>query len=264
MARYEAAILDVDGTIVRGGELIPGATEGLRAIEAAGCSRLLFSNNPTRGADYYREKLAAHGVDIDPSNVLTSATVTADYLAANHPDATAYLVGDDRLRAILEAADLAVTTDPDAADLVVGSIDPEFTYGALDEALSALERGIPFYGTDPDATIPTDDGAIPGSGAILSAMEAVAGREPDAILGKPSEVAASAATTRLGAAPERTLVVGDRLDTDVALGERAGMTTAVVLTGVTIREDVERSSVTPDHVLDSLGEVGTLIDAIEE
>ncbi|APW98763.1 HAD family hydrolase [Halobiforma lacisalsi AJ5] len=305
MTDYEGAILDVDGTIVRGDQLIPGASDGLRALEDAGVSRLLFSNNPTRGSDHYREKLAPHGVDIGPDRVLTSATVSASYLARNHPDAHVYLVGGNRLASILEDAAISVTDDPEAADVVLGSFDRGFSYGTLGDALRAFENErvgetegqtassgaranggadgdddgemdgdadanagagavtidgpVPFYGTDPDATIPVENGTIPGSGAILAAMEAVAGREPDAVLGKPSDVAADAALDRLGVAPESVLVVGDRLDTDIALGNRAGMTTAVVLSGVTDRATLEESPIQPDYVLESLGEVERLL-----
>lgn len=259
MTAYDAAILDVDGTIVRGEELIEGATAGLGALEDAGIDRLLFSNNPTRGGAHYGEKLAAHGLTFDAADVLTSAAVTAEYLAANHADDAIYLVGEERLASMLEAAGLALTEAPGAADVVLGSIDREFSYGRLRDALEALEGDAPFYGTDPDPTIPAERGAVPGSGAILAAMEAVAGREPDAILGKPSEVAAVAAMSRLDALPERTLVVGDRLETDVALGERAGMETALVLTGSTDRADLASASASPDHVLESLGEVETLL-----
>ncbi len=259
MTDYEAAILDVDGTIVRGDDPLPGAADGVRALEAAGCSRLLFSNNPTRGSDHYGEKLAPHGIDVDPNTVLTSATVSAEYLAATHPDERVYLVGGERLEAILEEAAVELTTDPDAAEVVLGSFDKNFSFGTLWEALRALEGDVPFYGTDPDATIPIDDGEIPGSGAILAAMEAVAGREPDAILGKPSSVAAAAAMDRLNADPTKTLVVGDRLDTDIALGNRAGMETALVLTGITDRAALAAADVEPDHVLESLAAVETLL-----
>ncbi|SEV94304.1 HAD-IIA family hydrolase [Natrinema salifodinae] len=259
MTDYEAAILDVDGTIVRGEELLPGATDGLRALDAAGCSRLLFSNNPTRGSDHYREKLAPHGIDVDPETVLTSATVSAAYLTSTHPGERVYLVGGERLESILEEAAVELTTDPDAAEVVLGSFDENFSYSALRSALRALDGDVPFYGTDPDATIPVDGGEIPGSGAILAAMAAVAGHEPDAILGKPSSVAATATMDRLDADPTQTLVVGDRLDTDIALGNQAGMETALVLTGVTERADLAAADVEPDHVLESLAAVETLL-----
>ncbi|RQG95844.1 HAD-IIA family hydrolase [Natrarchaeobius chitinivorans] len=260
MTEYEAAILDVDGTIVRGETLIPGATDGLAALDDAGCARLLFSNNPTRGADHYGRKLEPHGIEVDAERVLTSATVSAAYLADTHPDDRVFVVGGDRLESILETAGVELTTDPERADVVLGSFDDEFSYDTLSASLDALSDGVPFYGTDPDVTIPVDDGAIPGTGSILAAMTAAAGRDPDAILGKPSSIAATAAMDRLEGSPEKTLVVGDRLGTDVALGANAGMETAVVLTGITAREDIESSDVEPDHVLDSLAEVETLLE----
>lgn len=259
MTDYEAAILDVDGTIVRGEGLLSGAPAGIHALERADCDRLLFSNNPTRGGDHYREKLRPHGIDVDSESILTSASVTAAYLARTHPDEPVFLVGGERLEAILEAAGVTLTDDPEDAAVVLGSFTTDFSYGTLWESLRALDGDVPFYGTDPDPTIPVDDGLIPGSGAILAAMAAVAGRDPDAILGKPSHVAAEAALDRLGVDPERTLIVGDRLDTDVALGERAGMTTALVLTGVSDREAVASSSVQPDYVLESLADLDDLL-----
>ncbi|WP_049925106.1 HAD-IIA family hydrolase [Halopiger goleimassiliensis] len=260
MTEYEAVILDVDGTILRGDELLPDTPAGFRALEAAGCERLLFSNNPTRDGTHYREKLAPHGIDVDPESVLTSASVSAAYLSATHSGEPVFLVGEDRLEAILEAAGVDLTDDPAAAEVVLGSVTTEFSYSMLRDALRALEGDVPFYGTDPDTTIPVDDGRIPGSGAILAAMEAVADREPDAILGKPSSVAAETAIDRLEAPPDRTLVVGDRLNTDIALGNRAGMDTAVVLTGIADRDSIAASSVDPDYVLDSLGDLERVLE----
>ena len=259
MTAYEAAILDVDGTIVRGDELIPDASDGVWALDDAGCSRLLFSNNPTRGSDHYGDVLDPHGITVDPDHVLTSAVVATEYLAATHPDERVYLAGSDRLETILADGNVELTDDPDAAEVVLGSYDEEFSFATLTECLRALDGDVPFYGTDPDTTIPVEGGTIPGSGAILAAMEAVAGREPDAVLGKPSSIAAAAAMDRLDADPTETLVVGDRLDTDIALGNRAGMTTAVVLTGVTDRATIETASIEPDHVLASLAEVERLL-----
>ena len=260
MSGIDAVILDVDGTIVRGENLIPGALTGLRAIDAAGCPRLLFSNNPTRGAAEYGEKLLAHDIEVDPSSVLTSASVSASYLSDHHATDRIYLVGESRLRSILEAAGLTVTTDPTEADVVLGSIDLTFTYEALCDAVAAFERDVAYYGTDPDPIVPGQAGRAPGSGAILGALSAIAGRSPDAILGKPSQIAADAALSRLDADPARTLVVGDRLDTDVALGDRTGMTTVLVRTGVTDADALASSPIEPDYVLDDLGEIARVLD----
>ncbi len=259
MTGYEATILDVDGTIVRGETLIPNVADGLRAIDAAGCDRLLFSNNPTRGSDHYSELLAPHGITVDPDYVLTSAIVSRAYLARTHPGEAIYLVGSDRLRAILSNAAVSVTDDPEAAEAVLGSFDEEFSFEKLSDALSALDGEVPFYSTDPDTTIPVENGTIPGTGAIVAAMEAVADRKADAILGKPSSIAAEAALDRLDAAPDEILVVGDRLNTDIALGARAGMDTAVVLTGVADRAAIDAAAIEPDYVLDSLADIETIL-----
>jgi len=260
MSDYEAVIFDVDGTIVRGEKLVAGASAGFDAIDRAGCDRLLFSNNPTRTGSYYREKLTPYGIDIDPDRVLTAASVSATYLATTHPEETVYLVGEKRLADILEAAGIELTAEPTATDLVLGSFMTDFSFETLTAALQALEYGDSFYGTDPDTTIPVDGGRIPGSGAIIAAMEAVAGREPDAILGKPSTIAAEAAIDRLAADPEQTLVVGDRLNTDIALGNRAGMDSALVLTGITDRETLSASDIEPTYVIDSLADIDQLLE----
>jgi len=256
---YDAVIFDVDGTLVRGERLLPGAPEGLRAVTDAGCQRLLFSNNPTRGAPHYQDRLGAHGVDVDPENVLTSATVSASYLAEHHPTDPIYLVGEARLASILEAAGLELTDDPSTAAVVLGSIDRDVTYDDLGAAIPALEGDGAFYGTDPDVTIPTAEGMSPGSGAIIAALEAMAGRSVDAMLGKPSTVAAEAALDRLGVPAERVLMIGDRLNTDVELGRRAGMATALVTTGVMGRADIEPGA-EPTYVFDSLAELADVLE----
>ncbi|MCU4750514.1 HAD-IIA family hydrolase [Halobacteria archaeon AArc-curdl1] len=261
MSAYEAVILDVDGTLVRGERVLPGAVDGLRAIDDTGCQRLLFSNNPTRGGDHYAERLGKHDISVDPEFVLTSASVSVGYLSATHPDDSIYLVGEDRLRELLEAASLEVTDDPASAGVVLGSIDRALTYDQLSASLGALEVADAFYGTDPDVTIPTENGFQPGSGAIIAAMEAIAGWKVDAILGKPSSIAAATALQRLETAPERTLIVGDRPDTDIELGARAGMDTALVTTGVTSSEQAATGelSVEPDYVLESLAELEAVL-----
>jgi len=133
-----------------------------------------------------------------------------------------------------------------------------FDYNDLQAALDAGE--VPFYGTDPDRVVPTADGRMPGSGAIVDAVAATIGREPDAIFGKPSAVARRLVLDRLEASPEECLVVGDRLDTDLLLGDRAGMATVLVLSGVTDRAAIADGPVDPDHVLAGVGEIGTVLE----
>lgn len=255
MAGFGGAIVDVDGTLVRGDRLLPGAREGLNALQEASVEPLLFSNNPTKSGSYYRSRLESCGLSVGNAQVLTAAVVTGEYLAREHPDATCYVVGEAGLRDELISHGVTIDPDPKNAEVVVGSIDREFHYDTLSEALVALRNAETFVGTDPDRTIPTETDVVPGSGAIIAAMVGTAEREPDVVAGKPSSVAADAAVGRLGVPAENCLVVGDRLDTDLALGAKTGMTTVLVLTGVTDRNAVAASDVDPDYVLDSIGDI---------
>ncbi len=255
-------VLDVDGTVLRGSSLVPGARAGLDALAAADARRLFVSNNPTKAPDAYAERLRAAGVDADAEAVVTSGTTTAAYLREHHPEARALVVGEDGLREQIRTAGLTVVDGgaaADAVDVVVASIDRDLSYDDLSAALWALQDGAALVGTDPDRTIPTEGRDLPGSGAVVGAVSHVADRTPDVVLGKPSETAQRIVRERLGLPPEDCLVVGDRLDTDVALGARAGMETALVLTGVATRADAERADPAPDHVLESLADVTGLM-----
>ncbi|MFB6302312.1 MAG: HAD-IIA family hydrolase [Haloferacaceae archaeon] len=254
------AVLDVDGTLLRGDEPLPGVRTGLAALRDAGATPLFFSNNPTKAPPAYRERLRTAGIDPGDGEVITSGTTTVAYLREHHSDDRLFVVGESGLRTQLSAADLELVADPDAAEVVVASIDREFTYDHLRDALWALsDDDVAFVGTDPDVVIPASERPVPGSGAVINAVAAVAEREPDAVLGKPSPTARRIVRQRLDLPPEHCLVVGDRLDTDVALGERAGMTTALVLTGVTDESDLVDAEVSPDYVLDSLADVGDVL-----
>ncbi|MFH5797040.1 HAD-IIA family hydrolase [Haladaptatus sp. CMAA 1911] len=259
MATYRGAVVDVDGTLVRGDDGLPGAGDAVRTLREAGITPLFFSNNPTRPPEHYVDRLATNGIAIDAEEVLTSALVTAEFLEAEHAGRDVFVVGEAYLGELLESRGFRVRDDPDVADVVVASIDRAFDYEALTEAFWALEDGALFVGTDPDVTIPARERLVPGSGAILNAIAGVAGRDPDHVLGKPSADAGQAALSHLGVSPEECLVVGDRLDTDIALGERIGATTALVRSGVTTAADLAESTVTPDYVLDSVREIGEVL-----
>jgi HAD superfamily hydrolase (TIGR01450 family) len=252
----DAVIVDLDGTIYRGETPIRGASDAIETIREDGLNVLFFSNNPTRRPEQYVEHLGAMGIRATAEEILTSGVVTTEYLLAEHGDDQLFVVGADALRAQFRRAGLTLTTDPAATDVLVGSWDRRFNYDAMQAALDAVDEETAFVGTDPDRTFPGEDGGEqPGSGAIISALAGTVGREPDAVLGKPSRHAARAALDRLGVAPDECLVVGDRLDTDVAMGDREGMTTALVLSGVSRREDLRISNVQPDHVLSDLSEI---------
>jgi len=257
---FEGVVLDLDGTVYRGGEPIPGAPETIGRLRERGCSLLFCSNNPTKGREAYVDRLAGMGIEATADEVLSAGAVTTRYLRDHHADDLLYVVGSSGLREQLTDADLRTTDDPEACEALVVSFYRGFDYDTLTDAYLAGKDGCPFVGSDPDVVIPTETGMVPGSGAIVGAVASILERDPDHVLGKPSSEAVAMATEALGVAPTRCLMVGDRLDTDIAFGERAGMTTALVRTGVNDDADVAESDVTPDHVLDSIADVERLFD----
>jgi 4-nitrophenyl phosphatase len=254
-----AVIVDLDGTVYRGEQVLPEAAAAIERLREAGLRVLFVSNNPTEPPAQYVRKLGRMGIDVDAEDVLTSGVVTTAFLRERHERADLFVVGTDGLREQFLDAGLSVVDDARPADVLVGSWDPTFDYDAMAAVLDGFDASDPFVGTDPDRTFPDEDGrSCPGSGAILAALAGVLGREPDAVLGKPSREAVDAVVGRLAVPPGECLVVGDRLDTDVAMGTRAGMRTALVTSGVTDRETAV-SSERPDFVVDGLGDVPDLL-----
>ncbi|SHH20298.1 HAD-IIA family hydrolase [Halobaculum gomorrense] len=253
-------VLDVDGTVVRGRDPLPGAPEAVDRLREAGIDVCFCTNNPTSAPTAYVDRLAAAGIDASADEVVTAADSTVAYLRDHHADDALYVLGEDGLIEQLEAAGLSVAAGHADADAGVVSIDRSFDYDDLARALAALGDGTPYVGTDPDRVIPGPDALVPGSGAVLSAVRGVLDHGPDAVLGKPSATARDLVLDALGHPPEECLAVGDRLDTDIALGADAGMRTALVCTGVTDRDDVAASPYEPDYVLDDCTGLAAIAD----
>jgi 4-nitrophenyl phosphatase len=258
----EGIVVDLDGTVYRAGEPIPGAVEAIERVRNQGIAVVFCSNNPTKTPGEYADRLTSMGVDCDPADVVPASTVTRDYLREHHAEEPTYLVGAPSLRRYLEAAGQDIVDTPDAS-VFVASWDETFDYAEMQAALDCIDEETTFLGTDPDRTVPDDHGLMPGSGAVIASVAGTVGRDPDRVLGKPSDEAADAVLDRLGLPAERCLVVGDRLDTDLAMGAERGMATALVGTGVTdpadLPDDPGDRAVDPDLVLDSLAELPGLL-----
>ncbi|AUX08564.1 4-nitrophenyl phosphatase [Halalkaliarchaeum desulfuricum] len=258
---YRGAVLDVDGTVVRGDEPIPGAPDGVGRIRSAGVEPLFVSNNPSKAPQAYVRRLSRAGYDVDVEHVVTAGTVSTNYLENHHPDESIYLVGAPGLARQFRDVGLSLVSDPDAADVVVVSLDKEFDYEELCAVQWALEDDdVPFYGTDPDVVIPAEKRNIPGSGALINVVVDVTGRQPDVVFGKPNEPTRRAIFERFDYDPAACFVVGDRLDTDIALGNEAGMTTVLVRSGITDEETLANAEIQPDYVLDSLAQIDRVLD----
>lgn len=253
-ARYEAAILDLDGTVYRGDALIPGADESVERLRERGLEVLFVTNKAIERRDDYAEKLSKLGVPATREDVMNSGWVTAEYVAERHPGQEAYVVGEEPLIEEFQRANVPITRE-EPGELLVASMDREFTYEKLDLAMRTLEGDAPFVATNPDRTCPTEDGAIPDAAGMIGAVEGVTGRTVDAVLGKPSSTMVETALGRLSVDPESCLMVGDRLETDIRMGNEAGMTTVLVLSGVTDRATLQERDVSPDHVVESIADV---------
>lgn len=256
---YDGAIVDLDGTVYLGDRLIPGADRAVESLRGNGIAVLFVTNKAVERRAAYREKLGELGVPTSEGEIMTSGGMTAAYLARHHADDPVLVVGEDPLRQELSERGLRLADDPDEATVLLASMDRGFDYERLTAALHAMDGDTTFLATNPDRTCPTANGEIPDCGAMVGAIEGATGRELDRVIGKPSVTAIDAAVAALDVEADRCLVIGDRLETDVRMGNRAGMTTVLVLSGVTDRETVDRSSIQPDHVVDSLADVEVVV-----
>lgn len=260
-SRFAGALVDMDGTLYRGETPVDGASEAIETLRGAGVAVQFLTNNPTKSPENYVRKLAGMGIDAVPTDIVTAGVVTADYLGREHRGETVFVVGEQDLRDVLAEAGVNLTDDPAATDVVVLSLDTGLDHDLFTRVLRAITPETPIVATNPDRTKPGTDGILPSAGLVIGAVEGMTGRDPDVVAGKPSEVAARFALERLGVPAEACLLIGDRLDTDIEMGERAGMTTVLVRTGVTDDETLADASIEPDYVLDSIADIGTVLDA---
>ena len=256
VARYRGLICDLDGTVYLSGRPLPGAVDALHALRSSGVRVLFVSNNPLRTASSYAERLTGLGIPATPDDVLTSGRVTADWLAAEAPRSRVLVLGEEALAGELTGRAGAVLVERgDDADVVIASFDRTFTYQKWTEAFRALRRGARFVATNPDPTCPVEGGEVPDCGGLIAALEVSSGRRIEEIMGKPSATMLAAALRRLELAPSEVLVVGDRLETDIALGNAGGVASALVLTGVTSRDALAGAAHRPTMVLDGLADL---------
>jgi NagD protein len=252
---HRGFIFDLDGTVYLGERLLPGAAGVVAALRSAGRRVCFLSNKPIQSRRDYADKLGRLGIPTAVEDVINSSYVLARYLAREAPGARCFVVGEPPLVAELRAAGL-VPVDGPAVDYVVVAFDRTFDYRKLDVALQAVTRhGARLIGTNPDRTCPVEGGEIPDAAGMIGAIEGVTGRRVAPIVGKPSPITLAVALERLGVPASDAVMVGDRLETDIAMGRAAGLTTVLVLTGVTRPGDPAIATWRPDHVVASLAEL---------
>jgi 4-nitrophenyl phosphatase len=239
-------VIDMDGVLYRGTEAIPGTAEFLDFLREQGIGFVLATNNSTRTPQQYVDKLASMGVGIHTSEVLTSAQATASHLASIAPPGTkVFVVGQDGLLTALREAGFVLVEDN--AEFVVAGMDFTVCYERLAQATLLIRAGARFIGTNPDKTFPTERGIVPGAGSLLAFLETATGISPT-IIGKPATAMMEQALARMGAEPVSAAMLGDRLETDILAGQRAGLLTLLVLSGITDEALLAESEIQPDLV----------------
>lgn len=249
-------ILDMDGTFYLGDRLIPGSLEFLERLREKEVDFLFFTNNSSRTRQFYKKKLASMGCFVDESSIVTSGDVTIRYLRENHSDASVYLVGTGLLEQSFIDGGIKLTKNE--PDIVVVGFDTTLTYEKIERACTFIRKGAVFIATHLDLNCPTEDGFIPDCGSMCVMIEASTGVKPR-YLGKPFSETVDMIKLISGRSSGEMAFVGDRLYTDIAVGVNNGITGILVLTGETSLDDVEKSSVKPDFIFESLYALGQVL-----
>ncbi|MGB3305320.1 MAG: HAD-IIA family hydrolase [Thermomicrobiales bacterium] len=249
-------IFDMDGVLYRGKQPLPGVQTLFDALTLRGIKFLLATNNSTALPSDYVKRMAEMNVTVTENDVQTSATATRDYLRDELPaGAKIYIVGMPALAHLMfDGTGFEQATDETPANevtAVVAGLDFEFTYTKLRTAMAAVHAGAKFIATNADATLPHEGGFWPGSGSLIAAIATASGTQP-IVVGKPEPLMMQKGIELLGLSADEVVMVGDRLDTDILAGYRAGTTTALVLTGVTTRDDLASATPLPDYVFADL------------
>lgn len=242
-------ILDMDGTVYLGSHLFPETLPFLERIRSQGARYLFFTNNASRSKDTYVKRLQSMNIPAGPENILTAGETTIAFLKRHRAGKSVYVVGTPDLIRSFEEAGIRVEED---APIVVASFDTTLTYDKLEKACRYIREGAEFISTHPDFNCPVEGGFIPDSGAICALITASTGKTPR-YFGKPYEDTLQMIQEFTGVDRDDMVVVGDRLYTDIALGARHGVTSVLVLSGETKREDLVGSDVHPSFVVENVG-----------
>jgi glycerol-1-phosphatase len=250
---FDGFLIDLDGVVWLGRELVPGSAEALAELLAGGKEICFVTNNPGKAASEYTRRLREAGIEIGDERVVTAGEATARLAAGRAgAGATAFVIGAPAFHETVAAAGLELLDGEDGreADVVIVSGHRDFDYGELLTATRALQGGARLLATSRDPTMPMPGGPVPGTGAVLAAVETASGATAE-IGGKPEAHLFELARERIGAA-ERVAMVGDRVSSDIEGGRRAGLATILVLSGATTRAEAERAAPLPDHVVADL------------
>ena len=245
-------LMDMDGVLVHEEHMIPGADEFIAELDAGGTNYVVVTNNPIYTRRDLRARLLATGLDIAENRIWTSALATAKFLHSQRPGGSAYVIGEVGLTTAMHEAGY-VLTDRDPDYVVLGETRT-YSFEAITTAIRLIDKGARFVATNPDATGPSRQGLLPAAGAVAALIQKATGRRPY-FVGKPNPLMMRSALRAIGAHSESTLMIGDRMDTDVIAGLEAGLATILVLTGISTRATIEQYPFRPSLVVDSVADL---------
>lgn len=245
-------LIDMDGVLVRGRSLIPGADHFISELTRRNIKYLILTNNPMYTARDLAHRLHTIGLEVPADRIFTSAMATARFLAAQKPGGKAYVIGEMGLtQALHEVGYVLTDTNPDY--VVLGEVNT-YSYEQITRAIRLITQGVPFIATNPDSNGPGERGIVPACGALAALIEKATNRSPF-FIGKPNPLMMRSAMKYLGVHSQDTAMVGDRMDTDIVAGVMSGLETILVLTGVSTRETPHLFPYQPDHIYESVAEI---------
>lgn len=252
MTKVRCYIMDMDGVLVRGRQPIPGAQAWISRLLETNTPFLVLTNNPLYTPRDLQYRLASEGLHVPESHLFTSALATAQFLAQQRPGGTAFVIGESGLTSALHQVGYTLTSA--RPEYVVLGETHAYNLDQVTTAIRLIDGGARFLCTNPDPTGPSEGGLVPACGAMAALIERATGVRPYYV-GKPNPLMMRQALTTLGAHSDETVMIGDRMDTDVIAGMEAGLRTVLVLSGVTRREEIDRYPYRPTCVLGSIAEV---------
>lgn len=245
-------LTDMDGVLIHEGSMIPGADEFLRKLRDRDVPFLVLTNNSIYTPRDLRARLLSTGIDLPEDAIWTSALATAKFLHSQRPNGSAYAIGEAGLTTALHEAGYTLSeSDP---DYVVLGETRTYSFEAITRAIRLIDGGARFIATNPDATGPSLDGALPACGSVAALITRATGVEPY-FVGKPNPVMMREGLNKIKAHSESTAMIGDRMDTDVKCGIEAGLETILVMTGITQAGDIERFPYRPSRVVKSIADL---------
>ncbi|SNR86804.1 NagD protein [Haloechinothrix alba] len=245
-------LTDMDGVLVHEEHMVAGADEFLAELRADGRPFLVLTNNSIYTPRDLRARLLASGLDVPEGAIWTSALATAKFLSWQRPNGTAFVIGEAGLTTALHQAGYVLTER--SPDYVVLGETRTYSFSAITKAIRLINAGARFIATNPDATAPSLEGALPATGSVAALIERATGKQPYYV-GKPNPLMMRSALSVLGAHSEDTVMIGDRMDTDVHAGIESGLRTILVLTGIATKDSAECYPYRPNMVLDSIADL---------